>query len=386
MTATTTQTIDEAKVEEFAGKMIGVLASGSLALLCSIGQRLELFDTLAGVGPATSEEIADAARLDERYVREWLGGVTTGGIVEYDPDTGTYRLPPEHAACITRAAGPDNLGTVLRFIPLLAQVEGRVVEAFRHGGGVPYSAYRDFHALMADENGKVFDAALVDTILPLVDGLTDRLAAGIDLADIGCGSGRAINLMAREFPASRFVGYDFSEEAIAVARAEAADLGLANARFELADVAELEAVEAFDVVTAFDAIHDQAQPAEVLARVHRALRPGGTFLMADIRASSHLHENLDIPWAPFLYTVSTMHCMTVSLALDGEGLGTVWGRQRACGMLDDAGFVDVEVREIGSDPFNLYYIARTTQEPTSRFHDGSRGQGSRTTVASPTVR
>jgi len=366
---TTTQTIDETKAEAFAGKLIDVLASGSLALLCSIGHRLELFDTLSDVGPATSAEIAAAAGLKDRYVREWLGGVTTGGIVEYDPDAGTYRLPPEHAACLTRAAGPDNLGTVLRFIPLLAQVEDPVVEAFCRGGGVPYSAYRDFHALMADESNKLFDAALIDTILPLVDGLPDRLAAGADLADIGCGSGRGITVMARAFPASRFVGYDFSEEAIALARAEAADLGLANARFELVDVAKLDAVEAFEVVTAFDAIHDQAQPAEVLARIHRSLRPGGTLLMADISASSHLHENLDIPWAPFLYTVSTMHCMTVSLALDGDGLGTVWGRQRACGMLADAGFADIEMREVDDDPFNLYYIARKPVSTGTRTRD-----------------
>ncbi|SNR41253.1 Methyltransferase domain-containing protein [Haloechinothrix alba] len=354
---TASQQLDQARVDEFMGKMVEVLSGASVALLGSIGHRLGLFDTLAELGDVRSEELAERAGLQERYVREWLGGVTTGGIVEYDPDAGTYRLPAEHAACLTRAAGPDNFATILRFIPLLAQVEGQVTDAFREGGGVGYAAFHDFHALMAEQNGKVFDASLIDTILPLVDGLPERLARGVDVADIGCGSGRALNIMAEEYPESRFVGYDFSEEAIATARTEAEERGLSNVRFELCDVTTLDVPGAFDVITAFDAIHDQARPATVLGAVYRALRPGGTFLAADIKASSYLEDNQDIPWAPWLYTVSTMHCMTVSLALGGDGLGTVWGRQRAVGMLDDAGFSRVDVREVETDPFNLYYVA-----------------------------
>jgi 2-polyprenyl-3-methyl-5-hydroxy-6-metoxy-1,4-benzoquinol methylase len=360
---TSIQDTDEAAAEEFAGRMVEVLNAGSLALLCSIGHRVGLFDTLARLGPSTSSVIAEAAGLHERYVREWLGGMTTGGVVDHDPDAQTYVLPAAHAACLTRAAGPDNLARTLGFIPLLAQVEEPVAEAFRHGGGVPYSAYRTFHAVMAEDSGAIFDAALVDVILPLVEGLPEDLAAGIDVADVGCGSGHGVNVMAAAYPASRFVGYDFSEEAIEVARAEARREGLANARFEVADVTALDVAERYDLITAFDAIHDQAQPAQVLAGVHEALRPGGTFLMVDVKASSHLHENVDLPWATFLYTVSVMHCMTVSLALDGEGLGTVWGHQRARGMLDDAGFADVAIREIDTDPFNNYYIATKAPAP-----------------------
>ncbi len=356
----TTQTMDEAKVEAFAGKIIGVLNDAALALQVSIGHQMGLFDTMADLPPSTSEEIAAAAGLHERYVREWLGAVTTGGVVEYDPETGTYVIPDEHAAVITRAAGPDNLARTLQFIPLLAQVEEPVMEAFRDGGGVPYSEYATFHGVMAEESGATFDASLIDTTLPLIEGLPEQLVAGIDVADIGCGSGRAVNLMARTYPNSRFVGYDFSEEAIRIANVEKEAWNLPNARFELVDVASLDVVEGFDLVTAFDAIHDQAHPAEVLARAYRALRPGGAFLMVDIDASSHLHENLELPWATFLYTVSTMHCMTVSLALGGDGLGTVWGRQRALGMLDDAGFSSVEVRRIESDLMNSYYLASKT--------------------------
>lgn len=211
---------------------------------------------------------------------------------------------------------------------------------------------------MAEQSGEVFDAALIEVILPMAGDLPQRLAAGSEVADIGCGSGHAINLLARAFPASRFTGIDFSEEGLAAGTAEAARLGLTNAKFVRRDVAQFDTTQAYDVITAFDAIHDQAQPARVLANIFRALRPGGVFLMVDIKASSCLEDNIGVPFAPYLYTVSTMHCMSVSLGLDGAGLGTVWGSQRATSMLSDAGFSDVAVREIESDPINYYYVAR----------------------------
>jgi ubiquinone/menaquinone biosynthesis C-methylase UbiE len=164
--------------------------------------------------------------------------------------------------------------------------------------------------------------------------------------------------MARAFPASRFTGIDFSDDGLAVGRAEAQQLGLTNATFVAKDVAALDMVESYDVITVFDAIHDQAQPATVLENIHRALRPGGVLLMVDIKASTQLEDNVGVPLATYLYTVSTMHCMSVSLGLDGAGLGTCWGRQLATAMLADAGFTDVTVREIESDAFNFYYIAR----------------------------
>jgi len=143
----------------------------------------------------------------------------------------------------------------------------------------------------------VHDAALVEGILPLVPGLPDALRGGIEVPDVGCGPGHAVNLMAQAFPASRFTGYDFSTEAVDAARDEARSLGLTNASFEVLDVATLQQHERFDLVTAFDAIHDQAQPATVLANVRRALRPAGTFLMVDIKASSRLEQNIGLPWA-----------------------------------------------------------------------------------------
>ena len=184
-----------------------------------------------------------------------------------------------------------------------------------------------------DEDSRSFvDAALVGVVVPLVEGLDARLRAGIDVADVGCGSGHAINVLAREYPASRFVGFDFSEEAIGRANAEARSMGLTNARFELCDAATLDQPEAFDLVTAFDAVHDQAHPGQVLAAIARATRPGGTFLMIDIKASSNVEDNIENPLAPTLYTFSTMHCMT---GVAGPGRG----RTRH-GMGTRAGHVD----------------------------------------------
>jgi ubiquinone/menaquinone biosynthesis C-methylase UbiE len=344
--------------EEFAGRIIGAIDAASLAVLLSIGHQTKLFDTLAELPPASSAQIADAAGLNERYVREWLGGVVAGRIVDYDPEAQTYSLPPHRAAVLTRAAGPDNLSRVAQFIPLLAEVEQKVIGCFQSGGGLSYSEYPRFHTLMAEQSGEVFNAALVDVILPMAEGLPEQLRHGAEVADIGCGSGHAINLMARAFPASRFTGIDFSDEGLSAGRAEAERLGLINASFEPHDVAQLDITDAYDVITAFDAIHDQAHPAQVLANIYRALRPGGVFLMVDIKASSRLEDNIGVPFASYLYTVSTMHCMSVSLGLDGDGLGTCWGRELAAAMLADAGFGDVQVREIESDPINFYYIAR----------------------------
>jgi len=195
-------------------------------------------------------------------------------------------------------------------------------------------------------------------IVPIVPGMGEALRRGAGLADIGCGAGHAINLLAREFPASNFTGYDISDEALAIGEAEARAWGPSNTRFVRQDVATLAAESEFDFITAFDAIHDQVQPRAVLRAVHQALRPGGVFLMADIAASSNLEENLDHPSGPFGYTISYLHCMAVSLAAGGEGLGTMWGEQTACELLGEAGFRDVEVRQAEGDTFNNYYVAR----------------------------
>src|SRR5262245_1951406 len=199
-----------AKAEAFAQKMLAAFNHASLVLMTSVGHRTGLFDALAWLDAATSDVIAAEAGLSERYVREWLGAMVTGGVIEYDAERGTYRLPPEHAASLTRAAAPANLAATAQWVPLLGAVEDQVVEAFHHGRGVHYSAYPRFHEVMAEESAQTVEAGLEAHILPLVAGLTERLRDGIDVLDVGCGSGQALNRLAGLFPASRFVGHDFS--------------------------------------------------------------------------------------------------------------------------------------------------------------------------------
>jgi SAM-dependent methyltransferase len=341
---------------EFAGRMNRMLNEAALALMVSVGHRTGLFDVMAQMPAATSAEIASRASLHERYVREWLAAMTTGRIVEYDGAAGTYALPAGRAALLTRSAGMNNLAPGTQFIGLLAQVEDQVVDCFRHGGGVPYSAFPRFTELMAERSGAGYDATLTDVVLPLVPGLTGRLEQGIGVADVGCGSGHALNLMAEAFPRSRFTGFDLSDAAIAAASEAAERKGLTNVRFERRDAAHLGEDGGYDFITTFDAVHDQARPDLLLAGIAGALRPGGVYLCVEGAASSELAGNLGHPRGPWLYTISCMHCMTVSLAEGGMGLGTMWGEQTARAMLSEAGFTSVEVVHRDGDD-DAYFIA-----------------------------
>jgi 2-polyprenyl-3-methyl-5-hydroxy-6-metoxy-1,4-benzoquinol methylase len=354
----TLQTLDADKAAAFAGRVLGIVNGGALALMLSIGHRAGLFDVMERLDFATSAEIAKEAGLQERYVREWLGAMATGAIVEYDPARDAYRLPPEHAATLTRGAGAANLAVTAQWISLLGSVEDAVLDCFQHGGGVPYSAFERFQQVMAEESDQTVVGALHDAILPLVPESVAKLRAGAKVLDVGCGSGRALNELAAAFPASRFYGYDLSLVASQSARTEARERGLANIVFEVRDVADLRDERAYDLITAFDAIHDQARPATVLAAIAAALRADGVFLMQDIGGTSHVQEDIANPLAPLLYTVSCMHCMTVSLAVGGEGLGAMWGAATARRMLAAAGFASVDMHRLPHDQLNAYYIAR----------------------------
>ena len=182
--------------------------------MISIGHKVRLFDAMSDIGPCSSVKLADSAELDERYVREWLGAMTTAGIVSYDALRDLYSLPKEHAAMLTRSAGPRNQSLYMQYIPLLAKVEDQIVEHFKSGGGVPYSEYTTFHAVMAEASAARFDNLLIQSVLPLVPDIELDLESGISVADVGCGSGHAINVMAQAFSNSTFTGIDFSSEAI----------------------------------------------------------------------------------------------------------------------------------------------------------------------------
>jgi ubiquinone/menaquinone biosynthesis C-methylase UbiE len=285
--------------------------------------------------------------------------MVTAGVVDVDATSSLYSLPAEHAAMLTRAAGADNVGVWAQLVPMLGNVEDDVVACFRHGGGVPYEKFARFHAVLAEDQTVV--SSLESHIVPLVPGLADRLSSGIEVLDVGCGSGRAINRLAEIYPRSRFTGMDLSEEATASARAESQRKKLSNVAFVACDLSDFDVTavpEQYDFITTFDAIHDQAKPLNVLKGIYRSLRPDGVYLMQDIKASSHVRSNIGHPLGTFLYTVSAMHCMTVSLAQAGEGLGAMWGEEKTREYLTEAGFRSIETHVPPHDLMNNWYVVR----------------------------
>jgi 2-polyprenyl-3-methyl-5-hydroxy-6-metoxy-1,4-benzoquinol methylase len=337
----------------FLQKLLGIYTGGVLTKLIHIGYQTGLFEE-AAKGPGTSAQLSERAGLHERYVREWLGAMTTAGIFDYDPPSQQYTLPGTHAAVLTGHTS-TNLAPQSGLINHLGKDLEQMIRCFREGGGIPYEVFRpEFTDVMDDTWRRIYDEQLVDGFLAAVHGLRERLQRGIRVADIGCGTGHAINLMAETYPRSSFFGYDLSEDAIAKASAEARALGLRNAQFEVRDVVTLPTEPKFDLITAFDAIHDQVSPGAVLGRCHETLARDGTFLMIDFKFSSDVADNVDNPFAPLYYGVSVLHCMTVSLAHGGAGLGTVWGEQTARRMLNEAGFGKVEAPR----PQNCIYICQ----------------------------
>jgi ubiquinone/menaquinone biosynthesis C-methylase UbiE len=350
---------DQAKAEAFAGRVLTALNNGALCLMVSIGHRTGLFDIMSESPPARSEEIATRAGLNERYVREWLGAMVTGGVVDFDPASNSYKFPPEHAAFLTREAAAGNMAVFGQYIAVMGCVEDDIVECFRKGGGVPYEKFPRFHEVMEEDSGQSVLSSLEPHILPLVPGLTERLASGIRVLDAGCGRGRILMRLAELYPRSGFVGMDLSGEAMGYAQDKATRAGLKNVEFIAADLSTFDTTaepEAFDFVTTFDAIHDQAKPFQVLKGIHRTLKSDGVYLMQDISGASHLHKDIEHPIGSFLYTISCMHCMTVSLAQGGEGLGAMWGEEKTREYLQKAGFRSITTHRLAHDIQNNWYV------------------------------
>jgi len=329
-------------VKQFAGKLLNIYTGGVLTKLVEVGYQVGLFEASKG-GPATSEELSERAGLKERYVREWLGAMTTSGIYSYDPESKRYTLPEEHAALLTGDTA-QNLCPHSRMINHFGSHLSKLIACFRAGGGIPYSAYRpDFTQCMDDVWRRIYDQQLSTGFIGAVEGLTEHLRKGIRVLDVGCGTGHAMNLLASEFSNSQFYGYDIAADAVESARTEAKKMGLSNSAFEVVDVTNLSGEPKFDLITAFDAIHDQKEPESVLRGINRTLAPGGTFLMIEFKFSSQVEDNVKNPFAPMYYGFSLMHCMPVSLAVGGKGLGAVWGEQTARQLLAEAGFRTVRV-------------------------------------------
>lgn len=343
--------------ERFLERTYDIINAGAQAVMISIGHRSGLFDTMARLEPATSHEIADQAGLAERYVREWLATMVTAGIVTYSAQDKTYYLPAGHAACLTRGAPLGNAAVFGQHVAMIGALQDQTLHCLESGAGTSYSDYPRFHQVMAEDSEMSVVDSLIDTILPMIDDIELRLDAGIDVLDAGCGKGLALIAMAAHYPQSRFAGYDLCADAIAEASHAAEARGLRNVRFAVKDMTDFEEPERYDFITSFDAVHDQKHPADLVARIRRALKPSGIYLMQDIGGSARLENNLDYPMASLLYAISLTHCTPVSIGQGGEGLGTMWGWETAQAVLEQAGFARVERRLLEHDPMNVWFVS-----------------------------
>jgi SAM-dependent methyltransferase len=344
--------------EQFAERFARALDEASMLLLVSLGHRTGLFDLMGSRGPTSCEDLAAGAGLDERYVREWLGGMVCADVVELDEASRLFRLPEENADVLLRSGPQGHLLARAQWVGLLGAAEDRVAEAFRHGEGVPASAFPRFDEVMAEESRNTVVEALATHILPLVPGLTERLRRGIEVLDAGCGEGGVLLALAERFPESRFLGYDHSAEAVFRAQRQARARDLENLRFEVRDICELPAEARFDLITAFDVVHDQAHPARMLGELRRALRRGGHFLMQDLAGSTQPQQNRGGSGRTLLYALSCMHAMSVALAQGGAHDGAIWGEERAAKLLREAGFEELRKERFERDALHVYYVAR----------------------------
>ncbi len=341
----------------YAFRIARTLNSGFIALMISVGHRTGLFDVMATLPPSTSAEIAAAAGLTERYVREWLAAMTSAHIVDHDARTSTYYLHIEYAAVLSRGAGSDNLAPAAQILALVASIEDQVVAGFRSGGGISAEAYERLNEIVSAEKRRLVDESYVETLLEFIPGMKARLTHGAVVLDAGCGDGAVVNVMARMFPRSAFRGLDLSEGAILQAQAMAAEANLTNVDFVRADVATIDETRNYDFVLALESIHELSFPRIALRRIVAALKRDGVFLMQEVAASSHVSRNIDHPFAPMLYALSTMHALPIALGQEGEALGRMWGKERAVQLLGEAGFRNLRFDSMAGDALSYYCIA-----------------------------
>lgn len=347
--------MDRAKVESFLETFVG-FASGATTLgLLAVADRSGLSAYLGEYPSGTIEEIAEGSDLEPRYVEEIMSGLAAAGVVEFDAGKAVFTLPAEHALFISSELSPYFMGGWLDMVPsVMAQIDG-IARATVHGGGVGFEEYGNIVRGIDRGNGPSQRVFLISRWLAAVPGLLDRLEKGIRVADVGCGAGTAAVIMATAYPASQVTGFDVSGDSIAVARARADTVE--NLTFEEYGAEEFPANPGFDLITAFDVVHDLVDPLAGLRNIRDALNPDGVFLMMEPNVSSNLEDNLN-PRGALLYGISTLHCMTQSLARDGAGLGAAWGRQAAEDLAREAGFTSFELLEKPTNSFSAFYLLR----------------------------
>jgi 2-polyprenyl-3-methyl-5-hydroxy-6-metoxy-1,4-benzoquinol methylase len=349
---------DGEKLNQLVGKMLGDLGGAFSVPTVRIGFRLGLFESLHASGPATAAELAERLGLAERYVREWLLAQASNGYVTFDPATQRFGLSPEQSMVFAVKDSPVYLEGAFDVTAAMIEGEPKVEHGFRTGEGV---AWGDSAGCLFCAVGAFFRPGYVNAIvqswLPSLDGMVPRLEAGAKVADIGCGVGFSTLLMARAYPNSSFVGYDFHAPSIEQANAHAAAHGLAGrVRFETAKAKEIPEDE-FDLITMFDCLHDMGDPRGCAAHVHSLLKRDGTWMIVEPIAADDPTGALASPVTRLYYNASTMVCVPTSLAQEvGEALGAQAGEARLSELLTGAGFG--RVRRAAEGPFNMVLEAR----------------------------
>jgi ubiquinone/menaquinone biosynthesis C-methylase UbiE len=348
--------IDEAKLNELVGRMLGDLGGAMSIALVRMGDSLGLYKALHAKGPLTPTALAAETGTAERYVREWLAAQAAAGYVTYDEASGMFSLPPEQAMVFADEDSPVFL--MGAFDAAVAMVEGqtKVQAAFKTGGGVQWG----------DQAGCCFCATarffrpgyranLVDHWLPALDGIVEKLGAGGMVADVGCGHGLSTIMMAQAFPKSQFIGFDFHEGSIEAARQHVKEHGVANVRFEVAKAKEFTGSD-YDLVTFFDCLHDMGDPTGAAAHVRQALKPDGSWMIVEPLARDRLADNLN-PVGRLYYSASTMICVPTSLSQEvGAALGAQAGEAKLREVISKGGFT--RIRRATETPFNMILEAR----------------------------
>lgn len=347
--------VDEQRLNEFLGKAVGDLGAAVSAALVSIGDELGFYKALA-TEPLTTRELAVRTSTNERYVREWLANQAAGGYVEYDPATQRFSLSPEQALCLADPSGPADLPGAYSIVRDLFHVRERALENFRTGNGMEWGEH---HPCLFQGTERFFrasyNASLLTSWLPALDGAVDKLKRGARVADVGCGHGASTILMAQAFPESTFIGFDYHDSSIETARKRAEAASISNVRFAVADATSYDGGR-YDLIAFFDCLHDMANPAGAARHARERVMPDGYVMVVEPFANDRLEDNLN-PVGRVYYGASALVCVPVSLAKNGPALGAQAGEQRLRDVLvSQGGFT--RFRRATETPFNMVLEAR----------------------------
>jgi SAM-dependent methyltransferase len=349
--------IDQEKLGQFMGKVVGDVGAAMSGVLVVIGERLGLFRALAAAGPVTSGELAKRTECSERYVREWLNAMASGGYVAYDPAAKSYTLPAEQAFALSDPESPAFCTGMFQIALAMYAAEERISKTFRTGDGL---AWGDHHPCLFEGTERFFRAGYIGNLLsswvPALDGVAGKLERGAKVADVGCGLGASTILMAKAFPRSRFFGFDSHAGSISIARKRAEDAKVADrVTFAVAKSTDYPGA-AYDFVAHFDCLHDMEDPAGAARHVRETLAPDGTWMIVEPFASDLPEENHN-PVGRVFYSASTMLCVPHSLSQHGPALGAQAGEARLRAVVVEGGGF-TRFRRATQTPFNLILEAR----------------------------